>query len=502
MLSDVKSELHAISKLLAARPGIPELEEKLCTSLKSKLQKMGSMGSQDLVQCYEALGQVELPPGMIKEVTETLDSLALEAVGSQQVGKLTSHGQECNSFHLYLSSQDMAALETCSMWEGCLVLSKRLKRMGVKGMKESLKKHATAVLVYFEMKRTKKIPCEHLIYSLSQHLLQSLKGCTEPTPHEALSLASYPASPDELDPKHFSATYDKDDLPLKKDLPELSTIMMKHVKVRSSGLGNKKASWFVLYSYFVFEVNLFVFCVVAFLEEKPCVCVATLKDMDAKQQPVTNAQPSGTTHQLSVTDLFELLGRFNQVSANILGNGANLTYLRSGGTKALENAKDNTKALEDDRKNNSQASPGTLPVHNAAPLAALEDQTSTNENDTKQGDNESIDPKGGTSKRTLEDFEQANLDLIKAREAKKTKVKGENNGTNLQKPKGKAKPMKRPSCKPSTTPSSGSAMKKGCLRCRGSRNGCDLCLDKSFKGLRLNREEWKDYAKLHGLKGA
>ena len=44
------------------------------------------------------------------------------------------------------------------------------------------------------------------------------------------------------------------------------------------------------------------------------------------------------------------------------------------------------------------------------------------------------------------------------------------------------------------------AVKLGCGRCRGSRNGCSVCRDPGWSGLRLDREEWKKYAAKHGLK--
>ena len=98
--------------------------------------------------------------------------------------------------------------------------------------------------------------------------------------------------------------------------------------------------------------------------------------------------------------------------------------------------------------------------------------------------------------KTLEDYEKQNMKRLLDRDGKKA-----GNG------QGKAKCLKRPaSSKPKPAPRKRSkstgepAPVKGCLRCRGNHNGCDTCLSPSFKGLRLNREQWKAHAKLNGLK--
>ena len=76
------------------------------------------------------------------------------------------------------------------------------------------------------------------------------------------------------------------------------------------------------------------------------------------------------------------------------------------------------------------------------------------------------------------------------------------------------KPVKkRPSAAPSTTAGSkkkkeeaaapaggGTSLKLGCKSCRGGINGCAQCRKPTYKGMRLNRAEWKEYAKEHGLK--
>ena len=70
-------------------------------------------------------------------------------------------------------------------------------------------------------------------------------------------------------------------------------------------------------------------------------------------------------------------------------------------------------------------------------------------------------------------------------------------GPKAGKPKAKGKVLKRPAAKP-VEADRGQGM--GCLRCRGCRFQYPTCKDENFRGLRLNRGEWLQRAKLHGYK--
>ena len=138
-----------MAKLLATRPGVLELETKLTYSLKQKLNNMATITSADLVLCYESLKEANLPDKMNSEILGQLDLLAVNPSSAKSGVKLALSGQECKSFHKYLTISDIDSLQKCSMWEGCSILSKRMKQLGICGMKESLKKQALGLLVWF-----------------------------------------------------------------------------------------------------------------------------------------------------------------------------------------------------------------------------------------------------------------------------------------------------------------------------------------------------------------
>ena len=194
--SNIRSELQAIAKLLQARPGVQELEQKLCVSLLNKLLRMPPMSSADLAMCYGSLKEANLPNQMNQEILKALDTLATTDTHNNTVGRLASSGQECKSFQKYLTEMDNVNLQQCSMWEGCLVITKRLKLLGVCGMKESLKKVCLGILVWHEMQRNhSKAPNARAIYSLGHDLVSSLRTLQVEVPPQATCLACYPDDP-------------------------------------------------------------------------------------------------------------------------------------------------------------------------------------------------------------------------------------------------------------------------------------------------------------------
>ena len=255
----VKLELQAMSKLLHSRPGVHELEEKLCKSIKTKIEQMTFLSNADLVLCYDSLKEATLPEKMNGEILACLDSLAVSRVDKMGTAKLASAGQECKAFEKYLTQSDLDQLATCSMWEGCQVIARRLRLLGITGMKESLKKTCLGVLVWHEQNRTKKLPCPDSVYALGHHLVQVLHTMAVDVPVKALSLAKYPDDPVHLDAAHLSASYPEGG-PANKDFPQLALIIQKHIKVRSTASCLAKEPCLVILCFFVMFFCLFCLC--------------------------------------------------------------------------------------------------------------------------------------------------------------------------------------------------------------------------------------------------
>lgn len=113
---DFQEELTGIAILLQARPGLPELQNNLCQTVKQKLEKVVLNSSQDLVACYNAVSQSQIPEAMKSQLTSALDQLATSAANASTAQALTSTAQECKTFHKYLSSGDNIGNTSQETW--------------------------------------------------------------------------------------------------------------------------------------------------------------------------------------------------------------------------------------------------------------------------------------------------------------------------------------------------------------------------------------------------
>ena len=231
--ASIRSELQAMAKLLQARPGVTDLEEKLCNSLLQKLLMMPALSNADLVVCYESLKEANLPDKVNQSILQALDALATSETKKNSAAKLASSGQDCRSLHLYLTAEENAKLSQCSMYEGALVLAKRLKLLGIAGMKETTKKACVGILVWHQHQRTNQEPSVREIYALTHDMSKALHNVATEIPSKAMRLASYPEDPQCLEREHYEASYPVHP-PERKGYPNLSFLTNKLVKVRCS----------------------------------------------------------------------------------------------------------------------------------------------------------------------------------------------------------------------------------------------------------------------------
>ena len=256
-VGDIKNELASVGKLLKARPGVFQLESKLCHALKNKLGLL-SMGPSDLVLCYEAIKESDLPEAMQSELTEVLDGLAIEA-SSSKVVVTSGMAQECISFQNFLTEKDLDSLRQNSMWQGADILARRMKTIGISNMKEGVKKTACAVLVWLENQRTGKMPNGDTVYSLSHHLVNTLKDLPMEVPEGACKLADYPDNPSQLDTDHGRASY-PDGLPPRMDFPGLAIVRKMSTPVRITSALVTTDPWFFFSSFSMSCVCSLHFC--------------------------------------------------------------------------------------------------------------------------------------------------------------------------------------------------------------------------------------------------
>ena len=223
--------------LLLARPALNEegKRQKIIEQLQAKLKQMLPLQPSQLVELYDFLSQSRLPTDVVNGLTSMLDdnsTVAMETTRQHAVP------QCCDCLDQYLNQADIATLKSVDMWHGCTALSKRLRLLGVRNLKESTKKAAVAILVFFEAERS-AIPPPDSIYVLSQHFQTSFLTQNVEVPSKAVSLAVYPNSPSELSKEHLNACYG-DQPPVPHQFPGLAQILKFHAPVRSTNKGVNK----------------------------------------------------------------------------------------------------------------------------------------------------------------------------------------------------------------------------------------------------------------------
>ena len=102
--------------------------------------------------------------------------------------------------------------------------------------------------------------------------------------------------------------------------------------------------------------------------------------------------------------------------------------------------------------------------------------------------------------KTLAGYEEENKAALETRHSKKKQEKATVTAASKQLMKRPASCKAYPKHKKAKEDDKENAVGKGCLRCRGNKNGCDTCKKSGFNGLKLTRAEWVQHAKVHGLK--
>lgn len=434
-------ELEATEKLLKVRP---ELADKLCSSLQCKLTGMKATAA-DLVQLYSHLAQSLLPESWLDQLRTSLDQLC----GTPDTAlKATIQPQQCDSLSNYLTSSEWAQVEKGSLWEGAATLAAVLKKLGLQSLKESTKKVATGILLVFELRRSKKLPCYNAIYSLQQHVSASFASCQVKAVPGVAPLANYPCEPEALGSEWMGKVFPAEQ-PEKRFLPELANLVQNHVVVRST---SKKL-----------HVGT----------QQPAVQgVASGGGMPG--QPSSALAPPSVPQETFLAEMRSWM-KSTQEAFHQLKEASK--------TPAAAAESNLVKALAEQ----PPQCPERLPLADTAPK--------NDQNTLKQ-------PEG-----SLEEYEQKAFDLLCANQKKQTPA----SKTQVKKPPATVgKVFKKPAAAKSAAKSAAATQVAktgkssgtnrytgalGCVRCRGnSKSGCESCRKADFAGQRLpSRDAWRKW---------
>lgn len=457
-----------MASLLQARPGVFDLEQKLCFSLKRKLEFMTLVSSADLVSMYDAVRGAVLSDHIKTDLFATLDAMAAHGMETGGALKVVNGAQDCKTFQKYLTATELTSLQHCSMWEGCSILASRMKQLGIKGMKEGLKRLGCGILVWYDRQRTQQLPKPDLVYSLSQHLTQALATSATETPEGASSLAKYPDDPCGLGSVHFAASYPTEK-PACQELPGLAALLNpKVVPVRNSSssvLANKD-SWTGLTSLQFDTIKIYGDTSISPLNLACFLILHITKDFHQHPKPHVEATGCSSSSGMAETLLLKVLDKFSALGNQVLNQQhqePHIRFFESAGKKLGE-----TPLV-------SVPTPQTSPLSLPAPHGDLTVA--------------SVAPGNANDSKSLEEFEKENMKMLLDREKEKkaankptpkagAKARGQAKTKILKRPAASSKgPTKGPAREAASV--ANTLEKRGCAKCRA--DGCSKCRDPNFK---------------------
>ena len=487
---DFIAELSSIEKLVSMRPS-SDIQPKLVTQLRDRLVH-GRWTADELCSMVQSVGACSLSDMSKDTLLKALDDAACPTLASQSQVKLTSKPQTLVQIFNYLSKQDWTRMASCSSWDSTVIMSERLKRCGLTSLKEETKKWATAVIVHLQVQRCSVALTYDQVYYLAEQLhkvflntiVKKASGCTV-----------YPLHPHELGQAFLEQAYDEDDPPEARDLPGLAARVAHETPVRST---SNLLSWNQEKSNknkvkgggdeaLASLMQRFLQQTVGQVDNNLLHALQLAKNgsLSALQQPVPVASPSTVQHvQPSSSVPSTSFVPAPPSSGSALPASQSLQVLQNLASPQHGTQPDSTLRVpaqqctrEAMMPTPASSSPAVPPLQDVLPADSLpaapilsseapEPETST----------------GAPSK--LQAIEDEVFEGLKnSQKRKRCDPKP------CKKPAARAQAAAPPAAKKGKEPN----LKLGCIRCRGCRTGCSQCQDPGFGGLRLTREEWKEW---------
>ena len=134
---DFCHELQHVANLLVKRPN-SQMGEACLVSLKQRLTNVTDMTASTLSALYDKVEAAELPQNIKDDILQTMDSLSVSTESNLQ---LETKASSLHCLPPYLTTADWKALSQCHVLDAMRIISERMKKLGIKSMKEETKIH-------------------------------------------------------------------------------------------------------------------------------------------------------------------------------------------------------------------------------------------------------------------------------------------------------------------------------------------------------------------------
>ena len=490
--ADVVKEVSELSELLRLRAQASPQENRgvgigkpLAESIASKIRNADGLDAGEL---YKAIGAGASLAELKEVLLGAVDAAVQKPLGGRSHAnsslKLAKQPQVLLSLQNYCTATDWKVLEAGVHWNSVHCVAQRLRAVGLQSLQEQTKKHAACVIAHVVWQSTQRMMSSTDLYQLCQDVHHAFTNTRSGFPADPpTQVLRFPLTPQELGAEYVAAAYPQEQ-PEPRVLQSLPRVAAAcPVRETSKLLRAEKGAPVQTQAHATLQPNS---------APEPLLLMA--KSMAAFMQQLGMA---GASQEPSI----HLRTAGKQVQAHAAGSSC-WQSPSPAGPLAL--------CLPAPAAPAPSAPAASAPAASAPAAApALTQQDIAGEPSKAALPEHAHEPQKAEENSLQAMEEQAFQQLAKRRQGmKKRPAAAPSASESAPSKKGpgaakaaaakpavkeaKAGAAKSAASKPAKAKAG--ALKLGCKRCRGSRNGCETCLSADFCGERLNRAEWRAWA--------
>lgn len=190
-VDDLEKEISDM-EIISTRNRGSELLPRMKDALKCKVDGIQNLSPSSFVKLCDAVAKSNLPSEIKKELEDCLEAKAAASI--QGPTRLQTMPQSMTLPFNYLSHSEWQQLQSgYSKVDSTSIVIKRVKRCGLKSIKEDTKKSITALLVCLQINAGHPFPSTQDMYDLAGFVHDTFMACVVQPLHAGL--AKYPPSP-------------------------------------------------------------------------------------------------------------------------------------------------------------------------------------------------------------------------------------------------------------------------------------------------------------------
>ena len=192
-IDDLVKEITDLAEIEQVRKG-EELITRLVAQLSTKISYAGEISPSALLKLTQHLAATSLSDTIKRTLQSCLDERAMSSCDGPL--KLISKPQTMTSVWNYLDEDEAKDIATAPLPTMVNIVCNRMKKVGVKALKEKTKKATVAYLIQLLVTRGEAYPMPAEIYKLGEYLSNAFSACSQAA--LVSGLAVYPEFPKDV----------------------------------------------------------------------------------------------------------------------------------------------------------------------------------------------------------------------------------------------------------------------------------------------------------------